>query len=170
MATEPLEKTAAAVRQIVALHLGEELYGVDIAAIHTVITPQAITPVPRTPDFIAGVMNLRGRIVPVIDLRRRFGLPETTGRGQRIVIVDVEGLTAGLIVDGVSEVLRLREDAIDSPSRLVASAESECLLGIGRIPAGSEGEERLIILLDVYRTLVTTPAEADALHGLQAAA
>ena len=53
----------------------------DIAAIHTVITPQAITPVPRTPEFIAGVMNLRGRIVPVLDLRRRFGLPERTRRG-----------------------------------------------------------------------------------------
>ena len=171
MATQLQEKpgTAEAERQIVALHLGEELYGVDIAAIHTVITPQAITPVPRTPKFIAGVMNLRGRIVPVLDLRRRFGLPETTSKGQRIVIVDVEGLMAGLIVDAVSEVLRLPANAIDPPSRLVASAEADCILGIGRIPAEKEGEERLIILLDVYRTLVATPADDEALRGLQAA-
>ena len=168
MATEQKEETAD--RQIVLLHLGEELYGVDIAAIHTVITPQAITPVPRTPDYMAGVMNLRGRIVPVLDLRKRFGLPDTDGAGRRIVIVDVEGLVAGLIVDDVSEVLRLPDSAIGAPSRLVASAESDCILGIGRIPAGDAGEERLIILLDVYRTLVTTPAEADALRGLQAAA
>ena len=160
----------AAERQVVVLHLGEELYGVDIAAIHTVITPQAITPVPRTPEFIAGVMNLRGRIVPVLDLRRRFGLPDAAGQGRRIVIVDVEGLTAGLIVDDVTEVLRLPVSAIDAPSRLVASAESDCILGIGRIPAADAGEERLIILLDVYRTLVTSPADADALRGLQAAA
>ena len=170
MATHMLDKPGAAEteRQIVALHLGEELYGVDIAAIHTVITPQAITHVPRTPDFVAGVMNLRGRIVPVIDLRRRFGLPETTGKGQRIVIVDVDGLTAGLIVDAVSEVLRLPTSAIDPPSRLVASAEADCILGIGRIPT-EEGEERLIILLDVYRTLVATPADDETLRVLQAA-
>ena len=155
MTTEQKEETTETERQIVVLHLGEELYGVDIAAIYTVITPHAITPVPRTPDFIAGVMNLRGRIVPVIDLRRRFGLPATEGQGRRIVIVDVEGLTAGLIVDDVTEVLRLPDAAVDAPSRLVASAESDCILGVGRIPAAGEGEERLIILLDVYRTLVT---------------
>lgn len=171
MATQLQEKPKAAEveRQIVALHLGEELYGVDIAAIHTVITPQAITPVPRTPGFVAGVMNLRGRIVPVIDLRRRFGLPPQEGhaKGQRIVIVEVAGLTAGLIVDAVSEVLRLPENAIDPPSSLVASAEMDCLIGIGRIPGGGENDQRLILLLDVARTLVTTPAEAEALHGLQ---
>ena len=178
MATELLEKPGAvgAERQIVALHLGDEIYGVDIAAIHTVITPQAITPVPRTSPFVAGVMNLRGRIVPVIDLRKRFGLPVGTGEqnGRRIVIVETEGLTAGLIVDAVSEVLRLPESAIDPPSSLVASADMACLLGIGRIPGGrraeDSGDERLILLLDVYRTLVTTPEEADALHGLQRAA
>ena len=86
------------------------------------------------------------------------------------MIVDVEGLTAGLIVDDVSEVLRLPDAAVDAPSRLVASAESDCILGIGRIPAASEGEERLIILLDVYRTLVTRRRRRDALRGLQAAA
>lgn len=163
-------------RQIVALHLGDEVYGVDIATIHTVITPQAITAVPRTPAFVAGVMNLRGRIVPVVDLRKRFGLPDASGdqKGRRIVIVETEGLTAGLIVDAVSEVLRLPESAIDPPSSLVASADMACILGIGRIPGGRRADdtrsERLILLLDVYQTLVTTPEEADALHGLQRAA
>ena len=86
------------------------------------------------------------------------------------MIVDVEGLTAGLIVDDVSEVLRLPAAAIDAPSRLVASPSRTASWGSGASRAADAGEERLIILLDVYRTLVTTPAEAEALRGLQAAA
>jgi purine-binding chemotaxis protein CheW len=162
--------------QVVALHLGDEIYGIDIAAIHTVITPQAITAVPRTPPFVVGVINLRGRIVPVVDLRKRFALPPAVGeqKGRRIVIVETEGLTAGLIVDAVSEVLRLPESAIDPPSSLVVSADIACILGIGRIPSGRRADdtdsERLILLLDVYQTLVTSSEEADALHGLQRAA
>lgn len=172
MTTQLREKPAepAAERQIVALHLGEETYGVDIAAIHTVITPQAITPVPRTPDFIAGVMNLRGRIIPVMDLRKRFGLPTAAEQAsQRIVIVETAGLTAGFIVDAVSEVLRLPQSAIDPPSSLFASAAASCLLGIGRIPAERAGEERLILLLDVQQTLAATQDDADTLLSLQRA-
>ena len=167
-------------RQLVALHLGDEIYGIDIACIHTVITPQTITCVPRAPRFVKGVMNLRGRILPVIDLRARFGLPplsEEQQKNVRIVIVDVQGLTAGLIVDAVSEVLRLPASSIDSPSRLVASAETECIIGIGRIPGDRQSkdkskqtEDRLIILLDVYKTLTTDPTDADALRQLQIAA
>src|SRR4051794_34784677 len=91
-------------RQIVATHLGDEVFGIDIAHIHTVITSQPITPVPQTPSYVKGVMNLRGRVLPVIDLRLRFNLGKAVpGADCRIVIVDVEGLSAGLIVDGVSE-------------------------------------------------------------------
>ncbi len=162
-------------RQVVVLHLGDDVFGIDIAVIHTVITPQAITAVPRTPPFVAGVMNLRGRIVPVVDLRTRLGLPPAAGelKTRRIVIVETEGLTAGLIVDAVSEVLRLPEGAIDPPVGLVASPDGACILGIGRIPGGradAAGADRLILLLDISRTLVMTPEDADTLHGLQRAA
>lgn len=173
MATAVLEPQTAATaeRQIVALQLADEVYGLDIDAIHTVITPQAITAVPKSPDFVKGVINLRGRVLPVIDLRTRFGLPpqsEEKARHARIVIIESEGVSAGLIVDGVSEVLRLPESAIDAPSQLIASAESECITGIGRIGVGrrsgelkdpkatgepSGTEERLIILLDVTKIL-----------------
>jgi purine-binding chemotaxis protein CheW len=164
-------------RQLVALHLGDEVYGVDIAHIHTIITPQPITKVPKSPEFVKGVMNLRGRILPVIDLRNRFGLPPLEvdkNKSVRIVIVDVEGLTAGLIVDAVSEVLRLSASAIDSPSRLVASVDTECITGIGRITSfsrnGEKAEERLIILLDVYKTLTACSKDADLLKKLNKAA
>jgi purine-binding chemotaxis protein CheW len=155
----------AAERQIVVLHLADEMYGVDIDAIHTVITPQAITAVPKSPDFVKGVINLRGRVLPVIDLRTRFGLPplsEERSRNVRIVIVQTAGLHAGLIVDGVSEVLRLPLASIDPPSQLIASAESDCITGIGRI-AGDGADERLIILLDVAKTL--TGRGLDAARG-----
>ena len=178
MATELLDDPAVvsdAERQIVALHLGGEIYGVDIAHIHTIITPQPITHVPKAPAFVRGVMNLRGRIIPVIDLRDRFGLEpieEDRKKAMRIVIVDVRGIMAGLIVDAVSEVLRLSSAAIDPPSQLVASVETECITGIGRISAGGENsaDDRLIILLDVFKTLTTCSQDVDTLTKLQKAA
>jgi purine-binding chemotaxis protein CheW len=161
-------------RQLVAFRVGDEVYGVDIAHIHTIITPQPITFVPRAPRFVKGVMNLRGRVLPVIDLRTRFGLeplPEAKQKHSRIVIVDVEGLAAGLIVDAVSEVLRLSADAIDRPSQLVASVETECITGIGKVSSSrGEGVDRLIILLDVYKTLITCSQDAAAMELLQKAA
>lgn len=178
MATDLLENPDVSreiERQIVALHLGGEVYGVDIAHIHTIITPQPITHVPKAPAFVRGVMNLRGRIIPVIDLRERFGLEpiaEDLKKAMRIVIVDVQGIVAGLIVDAVSEVLRLSSSAIDPPSQLVTSLETECITGIGRISGGGENgaNDRLIILLDVYKTLTTCSGDADALAKMQKAA
>lgn len=168
---------AQAERQVVALHLGDEVYGVDIAAINTVLTLPAITPVPKTAPHVAGVINLRGRILPVVDLRSRFGLPPLPAekkKDARVVIAEVEGLSAGLIVDGVSEVLRLPASAVSPPSPLVSSAETDCITGIGCLPggrrAGETRNERLILLLDVYKALTTSAQDADALQSLQQAA
>jgi purine-binding chemotaxis protein CheW len=157
-------------RQIVAMHLGKEVYGVDIAHIHTVITPNPITPVPQTPDYVEGVMNLRGRILPVIDLRKRFNVPSVNeGDSYRIVIVEVEGLSAGLIVDTVSEVLRLKASEIQSPSELLDTAEIEVITGIGRVPLQGKGE-CFILLLDVLKTLTHAAFDVSALANLQEAA
>lgn len=157
-------------RQIVAMHLGKEVYGVDIAHIHTVITPNPITPVPQTPDYVEGVMNLRGRILPVIDLRKRFNVPSVNeGDSYRIVIVEVEGLSAGLIVDTVSEVLRLKASEIQSPSELLDTAEIEVITGIGRVPLQGKGE-CFILLLDVLKTLTHAAFDVSALAKLQEAA
>jgi purine-binding chemotaxis protein CheW len=160
-------------RQIVAMHLGDEVYGIDISNIDTVITPQPITPVPQTPDYIKGVMNLRGRILPVIDLRARFKISGKLDQADhRIVIVEVEDLAAGLIVDAVSEVLRLPDSSIQSPSDLLNAAELDVITGIGRIPMqGSKtGEECFILLLDVYKTLTTVNFDATSIAKLREAA
>ncbi len=143
-------------RQIVALHLGGDIYGVDITEVHSVIMPQLITPVPQTAPYVAGILNLRGRILPVVDLRRRFGLPaQPETRSTRIVIVETQAgaecLTAGLIVDAVSEVIRLPQSAIEPPSALSAVGEAGCVRGIGRVP--QENGTQLLLLLNVARVL-----------------
>ena len=164
------EDAAATERQVVAMHLGNEVYGVDISHIHTVITPNPITPVPQTPEYVEGVMNLRGRILPVIDLRKRFNVPsETPGDDYRIVIVEVDGLSAGLIVDTVSEVLRLSSKDIQEPSELLDTKEIEVITGISRVPLQGRGE-CFILLLDVLKTLTNAAFDVSALAKLQEAA
>jgi purine-binding chemotaxis protein CheW len=172
MASTLLEKPAVAAadsaeRQVVALHLGQEIYGVDISLIHSVLTPQPITTVPNVPSFVLGVMNLRGRILPVLDLRTRFGMPpldDEKKRLSRIVIVEAAGLTAGLVVDAVSEVLTLSVGSIEPPSALLGSSDLRCLTGIGRVGNKSNKENekkeegRLILLLDIVETLTSVAA------------
>lgn len=152
-------------RQIVAMNVGDEVYGIDINFVHTVILPQPITSVPRTPRHVRGVINLRGRVVPIVDLRIRFGLPEIAEGDEsdrRIVMVDVEGNQTGLIVDGVSEVIMLPEESIEPPSEYLAP-ETAYVSAIARAPIAhrvgddkSEGprNERLILLLDVHKAIL----------------
>ncbi len=165
----PTEETCVeAERQVVVLHLGSDIYGVDIAAIHTVLTPQPITPVPNAASYLLGVMNLRGRIMPVLDLRTRFGMPPLDAalrKASRIVIVEADGraasnLAAGLVVDSVSEVLWLSPAAIERPSVMLGDTEGRLLTGIARIPSGrrsgdgpEEKAERLLLLLDIPQIL-----------------
>ncbi|HLO99041.1 MAG TPA: chemotaxis protein CheW [Fimbriimonas sp.] len=154
-------------RQIVAVHSGDEMYGLDIAVIHTIITPQPITKVPRTASHVKGVMNLRGQIIPIIDLRVRLGLPEleaSRAKSSRIVIVDTGGVTAGMIVDAVSEVLTLGEDSIQPPSSMVATKDCEYITGIGRISKSDDKsgpKERLIMLMDVHMVLTAQVINAE---------
>lgn len=134
--------------QLVVFTLGDEIYGVDIARVQEIIRPPAITRVPRTPEFIEGVINLRGKITPVMDLRKRFGLTATgLSRDTRIMVVEIGGQMVGLIVDGVSEVLRVPAQAIEPPSALVTTVDSTYLRAIAKV------NERLIILLDLDRII-----------------
>ena len=140
------------------------MYGIDIACIHSVLTPQPITAVPNVPAYVKGVMNLRGRILPVLDLRARFGLPPLAAdkrKSVRFIIVETAGKAAGLIVDAVSEVLRLPLGAVEPHSALLSGADLRCLTGIGRVPgrAGSGEGERLLLLLDVVQTLSFNPSD-----------
>src|SRR5919205_795777 len=135
-------------RQLVVFELGAELYAVDIARVHEIIRLQSITRVPRSPAYVEGVINLRGKVIPVVDLRRRFGLPvaEHT-RATRIVVVEIGQQVVGIVVDAVSEVLRVTASLIEPPSPVVAGVDSEYLEAIARLP------ERLLILLDLDRVL-----------------
>ncbi|HHV61026.1 MAG TPA: chemotaxis protein CheW [Firmicutes bacterium] len=135
-------------RQLVVFKLGDEDYGIDIGSVREIITVQRITRVPRAPDFIEGIINLRGNVIPVIDLRKRFELPvvEHT-RDTRIVVVEIGEHTLGVVVDAVSEVLRIPSDSIEPPSSIVVDVDSQFIEGIARL------EERLIILLNMDRLL-----------------
>jgi purine-binding chemotaxis protein CheW len=135
-------------RQLVVFQLGAELYGVEIARVHEIIRLQSVTRVPRSPAFVEGVINLRGKVIPVIDLRRRFGLPSADHtRASRIVVVEIGDQVVGIVVDGVSEVLRVKTATVEPPSPVVAGIDSEYLHGIAKLP------DRLVILLDLDRVL-----------------
>lgn len=136
--------------QIVGLELTGELYGVEIGRVQEIIRMQTITLVPNGPTFIEGLTNLRGHVIPVMDLRKRFGLAvgEPT-RSSRIVVAELSGHTVGLIVDSVSEVLRVEQEQIEPPSSLVTTLESAYLRGVAKL------EGRLVLLLDPDQILST---------------
>lgn len=147
------------VLQLVTFRLGNEEFSLDILRVQEIIRHMDLTRVPRTPDFVEGVINLRGRVIPVLDLRKRFGLPADERTNEtRIIVVDVDNRTVGLKVDAVSEVLRLPADTVEPPPSIVTGAESDYIRGVGKL------DGRLIILLDVSKILTGT--ERDAL-GLQ---
>ena len=137
--------------QLVVFDLANEHYGVDIAAVEGIIKMQPITVVPHTPAFVEGVTNLRGEVLPVIDLRKRFGLPLDQARSKdtRIVVVEIDGKKVGMVVDAVSEVLRVPDEAIEPPSPIVTTVDSAFIRGIAKV------DERLIILVELARVLST---------------
>ena len=141
-------QTTAAEKQLVVFDLADEGYGVDISSVREIIRMQDITTVPRTPEFVEGVINLRGKVIPVVDLRKRFGFPESdVTKDTRIVVVDIGGQDIGVVVDSVTEVLRIGADAVEPPSSVITTADSEYLLGIAKL------DTRLIILLDLEQAL-----------------
>ena len=134
--------------QLVAFRLGNETYAVDIQQVQEIIRMQHITKVPGAPSFVEGVINLRGRVIPVIDLRRRLGLPQGEQTGEtRIVVVEVPPHRVGMVVDAVEEVFRIQEEEIEPPSPLVASIEEKYVRGVGK------SGDRLIILLRLEEIL-----------------
>ena len=132
--------------QLVIFRLSGENYGVDVHQVQSIIPVQAIATVPGVPPFIEGVINLRGDVVPVVDLRTRFALPEQEIRKRVVVIVEVNGLQVGLVVDKVLEVTKIPETAVDPPSPLLTNINTSYLRGIGKID-----DDNILILLDLNR-------------------
>lgn len=145
--------------QLVSFHIGGEEFGLDILRVQEIIRIQALTRVPNSPDFVDGVINLRGKVIPVIALRKRFGLEELAHDKQtRIVVIEVKGNVLGFIVDSVSEVLRIPTDTVEPPPRL-GKVEREYVSGVGKL------DNRLLILLDVDRLM----SDSEDLISTQAA-
>ena len=147
-ATYDDDSTARKERQIVAFTLGSEIYGVDIASVREIIPIQKIVSVPRAPEFVEGIINLRGRVIPVLDLRKHFGFERKKGdRNQRIVLVEAGSESIGVIVDSVSSVLRIADDSVEPPASVIVGPEIEYIYGIAKV----DGD--LIVLLDLTRII-----------------
>lgn len=139
---------SAAEVQLVVFQLGGETYGVEINHVQEIIRLQPITEIPRTPAFVEGVINLRGRIIPILDMHKRFHLPAAEATNNtRIMVVELGELTVGMIVDSVSEVLRLPADSIEPPPPMISGIDVAYLKGVGK------WNDKLIILLDLDRVL-----------------
>ena len=134
--------------QIVGFRIGNETYGVRIGSVREIVRVPEITAVPIASEIIEGVINLRGKIIPVMDLRKRFGSATVQpDKKNRILVVELENKLLGLIVSSASEVLKIPPSEIESPGNVFAEGESSYVTGVGKLKG------RLIILLDIARLL-----------------
>ena len=134
--------------QMVSFKIGDEEFGVDILKVQEINRMMSITKVPNAPAFVTGVVNLRGRIIPVIDLRYKLGMPgKDYDNDTRIVVVEVNDTTTGFIVDAVSEVLRIPRSITEAPPEMVSGIDSDYITAVGKL------EGKLLILLDLEKVL-----------------
>ncbi len=138
---------SAELKQLVSFHVGNEEFGLEILKVQEIIRSQELTRVPNLPDFVEGVINLRGSVIPVIGLRRCLGLDGRDKDQQtRIVVVEVNGNVVGFVVDSVSEVLRIPADTVEPPPR-IGRVEREYISGVGKL------DSRLLLLLDIDKLM-----------------
>jgi purine-binding chemotaxis protein CheW len=139
------------VQQFVSFRVENEEFGVTIQQVQEIIWLPEITRVPHAPHYVEGIVNLRGNVLPVIDIRKRFSLPKVeVTDSTSIVVVDIDGRKTGMIVDTVSEVLRLPKDCIEPPPAVVTGVDASFIKGIGKLNNG----QRMLIILDLSRVLV----------------
>ena len=134
--------------QLVTFSIGEEEFGVNILKVQEIIRTMEIAKVPRAPEFVEGVINLRGKVIPIIDLRRRFGLaPKAHDKNTRIIVIEINNIIVGFVVDAVSEVLRRPASTVEPPPPVVAGVDSDYISGVGKL------QDRLLIMLDLDKLL-----------------
>ena len=144
--------------QVASFRLGDDLFAIDIMRIKEIIRPQKLSSLPKAPPFVEGVINLRGTVIPVIDLRKRFDMPEREeSLPIRLLIVAVTGQLLGLVVDDVTEVVTVPVKDIKPPPQMVGGVGAEYLIGV------CLARESLIMLLNIDQLL--SPREADELAG-----
>jgi purine-binding chemotaxis protein CheW len=130
--------------QVVGFRIGEETFGVRISTVREIVRVPEITAVPNAPDYIEGVINLRGKIIPVMDLRKRFGIKNVEpNKKNRILVVELENKVVGLIVNSASEVLKIPPSDIEMPNTMFQEGELSYVTGVGKLKG------RLVILLDI---------------------
>ena len=136
--------------QLVSFKIGNEEFGVDINRVQEINRMMKLTEVPNSPDFVDGVINLRGRVIPVVDLRTRLNMVRAEHNSNtRIIVVELNSNTVGFIVDEVSEVLRIPKEITEAPPDMVGGVDSDYITSIGKL------EDRLLILLDLEKILST---------------
>ena len=132
--------------QVVGFRIGSETFGVRISNVREIVRVPEITSVPNSPDYLEGVINLRGKIIPVMDLRKRFGQAEVQpDKKNRILVVDLDGKLVGLIVNAASEVLKIPPSEIETPGSMLQEGEAGFVTGVGKLNG------RLIILIDLHK-------------------
>lgn len=140
--------------QLVSFTLDGVEYGIDILQVHEILRIPDITRLPNTPSFIRGVINLRGNVIPVVDVRNRFGYPPIdVTEFTRIIVIESEGKQIGLFVDNVSQVIRLSDKNIDPPSDLIEGVSEEFITGVGRL------KDRLVVILNLANILFESDSE-----------
>ena len=134
--------------QVVGFRVGKEHFGVPIELVHEIVRIMEITSVPDAPDFIEGVINLRGKIIPVIDLRKRFKEQTiTSGKKNRILVAEIMGKIVGLVVDAASEVVKIPPSEIEPPPNVFGESDVNYVTGVGKIA------NKLIILVDLGKIM-----------------
>ena len=145
---------AGEILQLVSFRIGEEEFGVDILKVQEINRMNQITRVPNAPDYVSGVMNLRGKVIPVIDLRQRFHLGKREAdKDTRIIVVELRSRVIGFVVDAVNEVLRIPKSVTEPPPPMVAGIGSEYITAVGKL------EDRLLILIDLDKVLLVQEEE-----------
>lgn len=149
MGIEHKEKVESSeILQLVSFKIGNEEFGVDILNVQEINKMTQITKVPNAPDFVEGVINLRGRIIPVIDLRTRLELDKKEhDKDTRIIVVEISNKTVGFIVDAVKEVLRVPVNITEAPPEIVTGIDSEFIKSVGKL------DDRLLILMDLNKII-----------------
>jgi len=145
-------------KQLVIFDLAGEHFGIDISVVESIVKMQKITHLPRVPDYVEGIINLRGSVLPVIDLVKRFGIAAHDQTSEtRIVVINMGTMKMGMIVDAVSEVLTFEESIIEPTPAIISSVDTEFITGI------IKAEARLIILLDLASVLKLEEQKVPAL-------
>lgn len=156
---EKLEKTTSIsedLLQLVSFHVAQEEFGVDILRVQEIIRMVGITRVPNAAKYVVGVINLRGKVIPIINLRCRLGVPEKQNDSlTRIVVVEFQDKVIGFIVDSVNEVIRIDKRITEPPPPMVSGIDSQFITAIAKL------EERLLILLDLERILAIDKEESE---------